>query len=92
MKLIDGEKPDVEGRHLIYFTVWDRDVFSFARSVNAPVNETTIDEIEANKALCLDLAGTHRKEDSDGDRKYYIDADDDIIEKEGWVQYYADEI
>ena len=90
MKLIYAQQPDVEGRYLIYFAVWDKDVYSFARSVNAPVSETTIDEIEANKALCLDLTKTLGKTDAGGDRKYYIDADDDIIEKEGWVEYLDD--
>jgi len=90
MKLIYAQQPDSEGRHLIYFAVWDKDVFSFARSVNAPVSEMSIDEVEANKALCLDLAKVRDKEDAAGDRKYYIDADGDIIEKEGWAEYHDD--
>lgn len=65
MKILYAREPDAEGRHLIYFAVWDRDVFSFARSVNAPVSETTIDEIEANRALRLDLAKTLGKADND---------------------------
>ena len=90
MKLIYAQQPDAEARRLIYFAVWDRDVFSFARSVNAPVSETSIDEIEANKALCLDLAKTLDAEDIDGDRKYYIDENGDLIEKEGWVEFHDD--
>lgn len=90
MKILYAEKPDAEGRHLIYRCIWDRDIFSFTHSINVPLLEMSIAEIGANKALCLDLAKTRYKEDVDGDRKYYIDVDGDIIEKEGWVEQIAD--
>ena len=90
MKLLYSTEPDAGGRHLIYYAVWDRDWFSFSPSVNRPLTEMSIDEIEANKELCIDLARRLRREDSAGDRKYYIDADGDIIEKEGWVEYHDD--
>ena len=92
MKVLYATNPDAQGRHYIYRCVWDRDIFSFTHTINAPVSEKIIDEIEANKALCLDLAGTLGKADADGDRKYYIDAAGDIIEKEGWIEYDDPEI
>lgn len=90
MKILYAEKPDAEGRHYIYRCVWDRDIFAFTHSINVPLSEMSIDEVEANKALCLDLVKTLGKEDAAKDRKYYIDADGDIIEKEGWAEYHDD--
>ena len=87
MKIVYAANPDAEGRHFIYRCVWDRDVFTFTHTINVPLSEMSIDEIEANKALCLDLVKTLGKEDAEGDRKYCIDANGDLIEKEGWVEY-----
>ena len=90
MKLYYVTDPDAQGRHLIYYVVWDRDWFIFSHTTNAPLSEMIIDEIAGNKALCIDLAKGLNRTDVEGDRKYYIDADGDIVEKEGWAGDYGE--
>ena len=89
MKLYYATDPDAQGRHLIYYAVWDRDVFSFEHTTNIPLSEMEIDEIADNKALCVDLAKRLYKEDAEGDRKYYVDAGGNIVAKDGWEEVVA---
>ncbi len=88
MKLYYATNPDAEGRHRIYYAVFDRDAITFEHSTHVPLSEKTVGEIADNKTLVNDIRRKLRKTDIDGDHKYYIDADGDIIEKEGWVEYY----
>ena len=90
MRLLYFTESDMQQRHQILFAVYDRDWFVFAHSANVPLSEKFIDEIGDNKELCRDLARHPHRTDAEGDRKYYIDADGDIIEKEGWVEYHDD--
>lgn len=84
MRLLYFAAADAQGRHPIIYAVYDRNWFRFTHSANVPLDEKFIDEVGDNKELCLDLTRHMRRADADGDRKYYIDGADDIIEKEGW--------
>ena len=84
MRVFYREEADKDGRHFIHDAVLERDALMFESSVNAPTLKLEIDEVAANAALCRHLIFARNKRDAAGDRKYYVDADDDIIEKQGW--------
>ena len=89
MKILYREAADGEGKHYIYHAIYSRDLFQFSPSTNTPLLEKNIDETEGNKALCADLVETQGREDAEGDNKYCVDADGDIVEKEGWEERYG---
>ena len=88
MKIYYATDADSEGRHRIFFAVLDRDTVLFEHSANVPLSTKTIDEIADNAALINDLRRTRGKVDVEGEHKYYVDAAGDIIEKDGWEEYY----
>ena len=75
-------------KHTIYHAVYDRDWFSFSHSVNIPLLELTIDEVDPdNKAVCQDIVRRIKQTDVDGEHKYYIDDQGQLCENVGWGEY-----
>jgi len=91
MKVFYDISPDAQGRHKIFYAVPDNELFYFKHTTNIPLSEKVVDELAPdNQAICIELRRTLNKVDSEGDNKYYIDVDGDIIEKEGWIQDYGE--
>ena len=59
MKTLYAREPDTKGRRLIYFAVWDRDVFSLrrkgGRNTMTTYKKVTV-AVDENKARLLELA------------------------------------
>ena len=67
----------------------ESDFFTWKNTINIPHTIRTIDEIEDNKDLCLDLLRTSGKVDVDGNPKYFYDGDVLMME-ENWEEDYGD--
>ena len=67
----------------------ESDFFTWKNTINIPHTIRTIDEIEDNKNLCLDLLRTSGKVDVDGNPKYFYDGDVLMME-ENWEEDYGD--
>ena len=67
----------------------ESDFFTWKNTINIPHIVRTIDEIEDNKDLCLDLLRTSGKVDVDGNPKYFYDGDVLMME-ENWEEDYGD--
>lgn len=87
MKVLYAVDTDGQGRHYVYAAVYDRDWFSFSHSINVPLAELEIDEIDGNRALCVELVRSLRKRDAANDQRYMVDAAGGIIEKVDWEQW-----
>jgi hypothetical protein len=87
MQVIYREQPDKDLRHFIHDAVLERDALTFEPSVNVPTLELEIDEISANAALCRELALRRDRRDAALDPRYMVDADGDIVEKQGWEEW-----
>ncbi len=88
MRLLYLTDADAQGRHAILYAVYDSKWFEFKHTTNLPMTEKRIDEIGGNKKVCSDLARSIGRTDSDGDNRYAVDDNGDIIEKSGWEEYH----
>jgi hypothetical protein len=71
----------------IYYSVYDRDWFSFIHHTIIPLSEFTIDEIsEVNKKVCADLVWSNYKKDINGLGKYYIE-NKELYLRDNWEAY-----
>ena len=88
MRLYYRNDEDAPGKRLIMAAVYDRDLFAFYTGGMNPDHSTLdIDEVDPeNKAVCRALAYNSPR-DVNGERRFYIDADSDLAENEGWEPY-----
>lgn len=86
MKLLYGEQADKDGRHHIYAVVLARAVFGFKHSINTPLLEMEIDEVEGNADFYQDLRWSLGRWDAGGDAKYYVIVGA-VNEDIGWVEW-----
>ena len=73
-------------KHRIVQAVYDVDAFKFDVSTLSPYQTMTIDE-NVNQSLCADLAKTVNRTDAVLEGKYYINASNELMEKDGWQEY-----
>ena len=69
----------------VYYAVYSKDEFSFSHTTNIPLSLFEIDEIEGNPDLCRDLKRTEWKFNEQGQRKYYILANE-LYSRDGWTE------
>lgn len=74
----------------IYYAVYDREYFKFTHTTNIPLSLLTVDEVDANKSTCIDLAKSINKVNADGLGKYYIQ-DGELYSRDGWVEHMEDD-
>jgi len=70
----------------VYYAVYSKDEFSFSHTTNIPLSLFEIDEIEGNPDLCRDLKRTEWKFNEQGQRKYYILANE-LYSRDGWQEF-----
>lgn len=75
----------------IFYAVYDREYFKFIHTTNIPLSVFAIDEVEANKNICSDLASNINKVNSDGLGKHYIQ-DGELYSRDGWVERMEEDI
>ena len=67
--------------------VYDFDWFKFKHSINIPISEFQIDEVDPdNKEICLDLSKNVFKKDVNGLGKYYIESGE-LHSRDDWQEY-----
>jgi len=86
MRIYYKLKPYAPGKRLIVGAVYEKDLFS------APLEpkgcfHIDVDEVDPdNKGICRNLADATSKRDSEGEGRYFIDADHELCENEGWEE------
>lgn len=69
----------------VFYAVYDKDRFTFHHTTNIPLSEFEIDEVIGNEALCRDLKRTEWKFNEQGQRKYYIQANE-LYSRDDWQE------
>jgi hypothetical protein len=75
----------------IFYAVYDREYFKFSHTTNIPLSILTIDEVDANKDICIDLIKNVNKVNADGLGKHYIQ-DGELYYRDGWAERIEEDI
>ena len=66
---------------------WNKDDFAWLNNTNNAATYN-VDEIDPeNKELCIDIMRVRNQVDINNNPKYYIDADGDLADVDGWISH-----